>query len=149
MDAVNCVCVHACVSVCVHACVWCVVVCARACKACPQYPQTRKCAGAGPNIALDSQAQGQTPRSPLRSSQFLDLSGNFISAQGCAAVAEVLGANSSIYALSLAGCPVRDEGAIAVAEPLKSNIGLFRLDLSGSQVGRLSVCLHEDAALGL
>jgi hypothetical protein len=68
------------------------------------------------------------------SCQFLNLSGNAISAQGCAAVAEVLGANGSIYALSLAGCPVRDEGAIALAEALKSNIALFKLDLSNTQV---------------
>ncbi|KAI8472414.1 MAG: hypothetical protein J3K34DRAFT_519751 [Monoraphidium minutum] len=84
--------------------------------------------------------------------QFLDLSGNAISAQGCAAVAEALGASESIYSLSLAGCPCRDEGAVALAEALKSNIGLFRLDLGGCQIGpegaiALATALKQNAVL--
>jgi hypothetical protein len=85
---------------------------------------------------LDPDPHSPNPLSTLFP-QFLDLSGNSISAQGCAAVAETLGSNSSVYALNLAGCPCRDEGAIAIAEALKSNIGLFRLDLTGCHVGDL------------
>jgi hypothetical protein len=52
----------------------------------------------------------------------------------------VLGANTTIATLSLAGCPVKDDGAVALAEALKTNIGLFRLDLCGCQV-RVCMCL--------
>lgn len=76
--------------------------------------------------------------------QFLDLAGNSISAQGCGAVAEMLGANSSLYSLSLAGCPVRDDGAVSLAEALKSNIGLFKLDLSDTMVRAMCVFIVCD-----
>lgn len=75
------------------------------------------------------------PPFPPPPTQYLDLSGNAISAQGCAAVAEVLGASGSLYSLALADCPLRDDGAAALAEALGTNIGLFKLDLSGTQVG--------------
>eukprot|EP00877_Chromochloris_zofingiensis_P010644 jgi/Chrzof1/5833/Cz16g17160.t1 len=67
--------------------------------------------------------------------QFLDLSGNLICQQGANAIAEVLGANQSIYALNLSANPLRDQGAMALAEAFKTNIGVFRLDLSNSQIG--------------
>lgn len=90
-----------------------------------------------------------SPAANPRWRQYIDLSGNAISGQGCAAVAEVLGASSSLYSLALADCPVRDDGAVALAEALKSNIGLFKLDLSGTQVRWLVINVGPSGARAL
>jgi Ran GTPase-activating protein (RanGAP) involved in mRNA processing and transport len=85
---------------------------------------------------LQKKTQKTNKQHNSKKQKALDLSGNAISAQGAAAVAELLGApDCPLRALSLAGCPLRDDGAAALAEALKVNAGLARLDLSNTGFG--------------
>mmetsp|Transcript_16754 Transcript_16754/g.28494 ORF Transcript_16754/g.28494 Transcript_16754/m.28494 type:complete len:510 (+) Transcript_16754:147-1676(+) len=66
----------------------------------------------------------------------LNLSGNNISTDGSAAIADCLATNPSLQELFLRGNKFNDDDAEVIADALKTNTNLWKLDLKDNEIGR-------------